>query len=167
MSELYQPVQGPYPRSPPGPPWVVERACAGAYPRTLAQIPPAGRLSCVVRPFSRPRLPGTLLPVTFGPFFYGKNPPGCFLDEYFCHQNLDAQAAPDCARREENTGACLSCWGDDAEVISPLSTLHSPLFPQAERSETQFRRKFFAKLSYKKAEEARKVCSRGLSSSSG
>ncbi len=97
LAVLCQPVQGPYPRSPPGPPWVVEQACAGAYPRTLPQIPPAGRLHCVVRLFSRPRLPGALFYVTFGLFFYSKYPPGCFLDEYFCHQREGAQAAPVCA----------------------------------------------------------------------
>ncbi len=83
-----------YPRSPPGPPRVVERACTGAYPRTLEQIPPAGRLSCVVRPSSRPRLPGAPFFAAFALPFYSKYPPGCFLDEYFCHQNLEAQAAP-------------------------------------------------------------------------
>ena len=102
LSVLYQPVQGPYPRSPPGPPWAVEQACTGAYPRTLEQIPPAGRFRCVVRPFSRPRLPGALFSITFGPTFYSKNPPGCFLDEYFCHQKEGAQAAPVCAWGREN-----------------------------------------------------------------
>ena len=85
---------GPYPRSPPGPPRAVEQACTGAYPRTLSQIPPAGWLSCIVRPFSRPRLPGALFYVTLGLCFYRKSPPGCFLYEYFCHQNVGTQAAP-------------------------------------------------------------------------